>query len=182
MRDIRLQNLCDLEFEITEELEKHAQKLRDDDFAQIAPGTEHQEAADRADGSNAAQEYEFFNPGTCCSHRNYDLALDLKMASGQTDIEVCSKRIPDDEYYKLLASLNQKQQEFFTHVYHWIQTKDEPLFAFLSGGACVIKSVVIRELYQALHRFLCGKEGDNPEECRMFCVLQLGKLHTISMA
>ncbi len=42
----------------------------------------------------------------------YDSALDLKMAPGQTDIVVCSNRIPDDEYYKLLANLNQKQKEF----------------------------------------------------------------------
>ena len=161
--------------DVTDEAEKHAHELGNDDYAEIAPGTEHQEADDAAEGTNAAEEYEFFNPGTCSIHKNYDLGLDLNIAAGNTDVEICSRRIPDDEFYKLVANLNLKQREFFTHVYHWIRTKDEPLFAFLSGGAGVGKSVVIRALYQALHRFLCGKEGDNPEDCRILLCAPTGK-------
>ncbi len=49
------------------------------------------------------------------------------------------------------------------------------MFAFLSGGAAVCKSVEIRAVYQAYHRFLCGKEGDNPEECLILLCATTGK-------
>ncbi len=103
--------------EITDEAEKHAQDRSNEDYAEIAPDTEHQQADYVAEGSTVAPKYEFFNPGSCSIHTTYDLALDLRMALCNTDIEICSKRLPDDEYYKLSASLN-KKREFFTHVYH----------------------------------------------------------------
>jgi hypothetical protein len=36
----------------------------------------------------------------------------------------------------------------------WIKTKDKPLYAILTGGAGVGKSVVVRALFQGLHRYL----------------------------
>ena len=57
--------------------------------------------------------------------------------------------LPDEEYLNLLRSLNLRR-EFFNHVIHWIKCRDKPLYAFLSGGADVGKSAVIRALYQSL--------------------------------
>jgi hypothetical protein len=45
----------------------------------------------------------------------------------------------------------------------WIKAKDEPLYAFLTGGAGVGKSVVVKALFQGLHRYLCSKEGEDPQ-------------------
>lgn len=70
----------------------------------------------------------------------------------------------DEDYRQLLQSLNIKQKQFFTHVVHWIKTKDAPLYAFLYGGAGVGKSVVIRALYQTLYRILNLKEGRNADD------------------
>ena len=58
---------------------------------------------------------------------------------------------------------------------HWIKTKDAPLYAFLSGGADVGKSVVIRVLYQTLYRLLNLKEGENPDEIRVLLCAFTGK-------
>ena len=72
--------------------------------------------------------------------------------------------LPDDEYLTLLRSLNLRQREFFNHIVHWIKCKDEPVYAFLTGGAGVGKSVVIRALYQTLYRILNLKDGENPDD------------------
>ncbi len=44
--------------EITDEAEKHAQELSNEDYAEIAPDTEHQQADDVAEGSTVAAEYQ----------------------------------------------------------------------------------------------------------------------------
>ena len=38
------------------------------------------------------------------------------------------------------------------------------MYAFLTGGAGVGKSVVIRALYQTLYRILNLKDGENPDD------------------
>ena len=49
--------------------------------------------------------------------------------------------LPDETYLKLLQSSNVRQGEFFNHVLQWIKLKEGPIYAFLSGGAGVGKSV-----------------------------------------
>lgn len=68
-----------------------------------------------------------------------------------------------------------KQREFFNHVLQWVKTKEEPIYFFLSGGAGVGKSVLIRALYQAMHRFLCSTECENPDDIRIFLCAYTGK-------
>ena len=57
----------------------------------------------------------------------------------------------------------------------WIKCKKEPMYAFLSGGAGVGKSVLIKALYQALHRYLCSNEGENPDDTRILLCAYTGK-------
>jgi predicted GTPase len=66
-------------------------------------------------------------------------------------------RMNEADYHQLIRSLNIKQREFYHHVLTWIKAKDEPLYAFLTGGAGVGKSVVVKALFQGLHRYLCSK-------------------------
>ena len=116
-----------------------------------------------------AEEWQFFDPGSSLAHRNYDLSLDIGglPTAAATEIELVAKRVPDKQYHEMLQSLNQRQREFFTHVYHWIKTRDDPIHVLLSGGAGVGKSVVITTLYQALHRHLSSKEGEDPDDTRI---------------
>ena len=60
----------------------------------------------------------------------------------------------NEEYLTLLRSLNLRQREFFNHIMHWVKCKDEPIYAFLTDGAGVGKSVFIRALYQSPYRIL----------------------------
>ena len=74
----------------------------------------------------------------------------------------------------LIRSLNLRQREFFNHIVHWIKCKDEPVNAFLTGGAGVGKSVVIRALYQSLFRILNLRDGENPDDIRILLCAYMG--------
>ena len=56
----------------------------------------------------------------------------------------------------------------------WIKCKDEPIYAFLTGGAGVSKSIVIRALYQSLYRILNLRDGGNPEDIRILLCAYMG--------
>ena len=57
---------------------------------------------------------------------------------------------------------------------HWIKCKDEPIYTFLTGGAGVGKSVVIRALYQSLYRILNLRDGENPDDIRILLCAYMG--------
>ena len=63
----------------------------------------------------------------------------------------------------------------FNLVVHWLKTKDAPLYTFLTGGAGVGKSVVIRALYKPLYRYLNLAEGENADEKRILLCAYTGK-------
>ena len=88
--------------------------------------------------------------------------------SSTVEIEHHAIRLPECEYRQLIQQLNMKQLEIYTHIIQWIKTDSNPsMNIFLTGGAGVGKSLVIRALYQTLHCYLCGTEGENPEEIRI---------------
>lgn len=89
--------------------------------------------------------------------------------------ELLVKRISNDEYRKLVRSLNEKQRQFFYHVLHSVKTSDDPLRLFLSGGAGVGKSTVTNALYEALIRYLNSIAGENPDEINVIKAAPTGK-------
>ena len=68
-----------------------------------------------------------------------------------------------------------KQREMFTHITHSLSQKPgEQLCIFITGAAGVGKSVLIRTLYQALHRLLCSESGQNPENVKILLCAYTG--------
>ena len=57
---------------------------------------------------------------------------------------------------------------------HWIKCKDESIYAFLTSGAGVGKSVVIREVYQSLYRILNLRDGENPDDIKILLCAYMG--------
>lgn len=85
-------------------------------------------------------------------------------------------------YREMIRDLNEQQKEFFNHVLHWLKTKTEPLYAFLSGGAGVGKSVLTRALYQALLKYYSHHIHENPDNIHVMLCAPTGKAaHNINI-
>ena len=123
-----------------------------------------------------SENFVYFNPDRAFDQCNYDIAIEIGGSCSVTRVEQNSNILEEEQYFHLLRSLNKKQKHFHNHVVHWIKTKDATLYAFLSGGAGVGKSVVIRALYQTLYRLLNLIEGENPDEIRVLLCAYTGKV------
>ena len=140
----------------------------------LVPNAEQENREALEEGAKESESFVYFNPDRIVEHRYYDIDIDLQSTCSVPTVETTGIMLPDEEYLNLLRSLNLRQQEFFNHVIHWIKCRDEPLYAFLSGGAGVGKSVVIRALYQSLYRILNLRDGENPDDIRILLCAYIG--------
>ncbi|XP_078383037.1 uncharacterized protein LOC144665645 [Oculina patagonica] len=167
-------------YECHTEVLDNALENNDDDeleeFPDVAPNTQHIDKQDREIGAKPSAFFGCFDPGTNKQHNQYDLMDDIGIFPRTNDAEdLVLKRMADDDFRKLVRSLNIKQMEFFYHVLHSIKTSDEALRLFLSGGAGVGKTTVTNALYEALIRYLNSVPGENPDEVRVLKVAPTGK-------
>ena len=160
-----------------DEIEQAMQQAEEEceQYDELAPNAQQANADDEVEGQQESEQFVHFNPDRPLEHRRYDLGADIGASTSVPCVECHNDRVSDEEYLKLIRSLNIKQREFFTHVLHWVKTKDEPIYAFLSGGAGVGKSVLIKAIYQALHRQLHSKEGEDPDDIRILLCAFTGK-------
>ena len=159
-----------------EELELARQMMEDEqrEYDQTAPNAEQENREAEEEGSKESEQFVYFNPSRVVEHRHYDIGIELQSTCSVPPVETTGIMLPDDEYLTLLRSLNLRQREFINHIVHWIKCKDEPVYAFLTGGAGVGKSVVIRALYQTLYRILNLKDGENPDDKRILLCAYMG--------
>ena len=159
-----------------EELEIARQMMENDerDYDQIAPNAEQENRETEEEGPAESEKFVCFNPSRVVEQRHYDIGIELQSTCSVPPVETSGIILPDGEYLQLLRSLNLRQREFFNHIVHWIKCKDEPVYAFLTGGAGVGKSVVIRALYQSLFRILNLKDGENPDDKRILLCAYMG--------
>ncbi|KAJ8050592.1 ATP-dependent DNA helicase PIF1 [Holothuria leucospilota] len=144
------------------------ENTNDDLSIDIAPSSEHTNELDRLEKENTVREDEH--------QEKYDIGQDLGIAVNNVSIEELLKpRMPDDEYHSLVNSLNTKQKQFFYHVLHWCKIKHEPLYAFLTGGAGVGKSQVLKALYNALLRYYSTLPGNDPDDTHIILMAPTGK-------
>ena len=144
------------------------------EYDQTAPNAEQENREAEEEGSKESEQFVYFNPSRVVEHRHYDIGIELQSTCSVPPVETTDILSPDDEYLTLLRSLNLRQREFFNHIVHWSKCKDEPVYTFLTGGAGVGKSVVIRALYQTLYRILNLKDGDNPGDKRILLCAYMG--------
>lgn len=85
----------------------------------------------------------------------YDISGDLggNRTGRINESEQVANVIPFDKLCEQVRLLNDKQRAFFNHVVHWVRTNDATqMFAFLSGGAGVGKSMLVNTAVQFLER------------------------------
>ena len=160
----------------TKELELARQMMEDEENAydQVAPNTEQEDREAEEEGVKEAENFVYFNPNRVVEQRHYDIGIELQSTCSVPPAETTGIMLTNEEFFTLLRSLNLRQREFFNHVVHWIKCKDELIYAFLTGGAGVGKSVVIRTLYQNLYRILNLRDGENPDDIRIFLCAYMG--------
>ena len=160
----------------TEELELARQMMEAEEaeYDELAPNAEQENREAEEEGVKESENFVYFNPDRVVEHRHYDIGIEMQSTCSVPRVETTSFMLPDEEYLRLLRSLNLRQREFFNLIIHWIKCRDEPIHAFLSGGAGVGKSVVIRALYQSLYRMLNIREGENPDDIRILLCAYMG--------
>ena len=100
------------------------------------------------EGSKESEQFVYFSiQAESKSIGHYDIGIELQSTCSVPPAETTGILLPDEEYLTLPISLNWRQREFFNHTVHWIKCKDaNQCMPFLTGGAGVGKSVVIREI------------------------------------
>ena len=166
----------DASYELLEEIEKAVETGVIECFDDVCPNIESVEANDAQTEPSASTSYAFYSPQSR-DHAYHDLGPDIGLASQiqPDDIQIIHTRLPEKDFLELLSILNAKQREMFTHVIHSLsRNPEEQLCIFITGGAGVGKSVLIRTLYQALHRLLCSESGQNPEDVKILLCAYTG--------
>ena len=114
----------------------------------VAPNAQYRDEQDKEIGSNVSELFGCFDPSKDKQHSKYDLMNDIGIyPRTNDDEELVVKRLKDNEFIKLVQSLNMEQKEFFYHVLNYVKIGKVPLRLFLSGGAGVGKSTVTNALY-----------------------------------
>lgn len=83
--------------------------------------------------------------------------------------------MPNGDYFALMRLLNDGQRAFHNHVMHWLQTRTDQLFAFLSGGAGVGKTLTIKALQQSLLRLFRSELNASFDKQSILTVAFTGK-------
>jgi DNA replication protein DnaC len=88
-------------------------------------------------------------------------------------------RMPDADYYSSIRSLNTQQRQLFDFTFNWasqhrLHKEPPPFFIFLSGGAGVGKTHLVKTIYESLLRTLrCP--GQNPDQPPVIVTASTGK-------
>ena len=106
----------------------------------------------------------------------YDIGQDLGLSVNNFSTEELRiPYMPDEDYHSLVNTLNKKQKDFFYHTLHWCKTQTQPMYTFLTGGAGVGKSQVLRALYNALAKYYSSQPGTNPDDIQVLLMAPTGK-------
>ena len=139
---------------------------------------QHRDMIDLEEGALTSKEYGCFDPGITHESQDdqYDIGQDfgIKCRHVATDF-VPHKEINNNKFLEMAAKFNQKQELFFNHILHWIKTKSDPLYIFLSGGAGVGKSILLKTLYQGVLKALNHRRSENPDSMKILLCAPTGK-------
>ncbi len=148
--------------------------VNNENHDEIAPNIEQGERDDELVGQKDSMEYEFFRPPKQ-NETPIDVLYNAGVPGTDDNIETMAGFIQEDAYLDMVKSLNEKQFQIYTHILQHISRDESPLQVFITGGAGVGKSMVLRCIYQGLLRLLSKKEGQNPEAPRIIIAAPTGK-------
>ena len=180
----RFEDVKDLIEENRKQYENHSdvidqavQDIESEEFGNVvAPNAQYRDEQDKDIGSKESELFGCFDPDKDKQHTEYDLINDIGIyPRTNDDEELVAKRLKDDDFRKLVQSLNIEQKKLFYHVLNSVKTGKMPLRLFLSGGAGVGKSTVTNALYEALMRYLNAQLENDPDDVSVIKVAPTGK-------
>ena len=109
--------------------------------------------------------------------RQVDAMEQLGQPAKRDEVErfLAPGRIEQGEFEQLLSSLNETQSKYLMHFVHAFKSGDLPIYEFLSGGAGVGKSRLIKVIYQSLIRYFGKLPGGNPDDLVVLLCAPTGK-------
>ncbi len=158
------------------EAEELIDAVENENHDEIAPSTEQEEQDNQLLGQRDSPDYEFFRPPKHNENGQTSTEMLYNAGVGDTNIDTMAGFMNEDTYLGMVRSLNEKQFQIYTHILqHISKDNSQPLQIFITGGAGVGKSMVLRCVYQGLLRLLAKKEGQNPEAPRIVIAAPTGK-------
>ena len=156
--------------EVVDEMENYEVPPQD---ITLAPSTQHADLEDDPHDviSDSTGQLQVGAP-------SFDIGPALGLPSHNDDpldVEFNPTILNDNEYARLISSLNKKQQEFHSHIIHNAVNSDRQTLCALHGGAGTGKSTVIRAIHQSLFRILNKQPGEDPSTKKVLLVAPTGK-------
>lgn len=138
---------------------------------------QHQEEIDHSQELTTSETFGCFDPGTRSSDdpNDYDIGEDICPNTRRISEEPPIREVSNEILYSQIKCLNTEQKSFFYHILHSVKTSLSPFYIFLSGGAGVGKSVVIRCLYQSLLKYLNHQRHEQPDTIKVLLCAPTGK-------
>jgi hypothetical protein len=138
------------------------------DMTHLAPNIQQQDDDDIFDGLQMPRP-QF--------DTNYDIGLEMGMGTSLVREEelVRFREINDTDFRAMVRQLNREQRQIFDHILHTVKTDGEQMCTFITGGAGVGKSFLIKTLYQALLKHYNSIPGTDFNELRILLMAPTGK-------
>lgn len=107
-----------------------------------------------AESLNPCRSYAVNDPGNLQPDlRTNGNTKKAKQNQKKFEYTLAPQLIPDNEYRALVRSLNEEQRAIFNHCLYGVKLNEAPLRIFVTGGAGVGKSMVLKAVTQAMLRW-----------------------------
>ena len=123
---------------------------------------------------NATSAFSSLQP-SLPQHSHFDFGQEIDCPSLSVTESLIPNKMADDDFYHLLQGFNIQQREFLYHVLHCVKTQKTPFHLFLSGGAGVGKTHLVKGIFQALLRYYNSLPGQDPDDIKLVLAAPTGK-------
>ena len=108
-------------------------------------------------------DYAYFDPERDERLITTDLGCDMGLnLRYDNEVDLFGTDISDEEYQKILRTLNKGQSEILVHIMQNLQSVEHKMYIFIEGGAGVGKTQVANALTASINRFYRKRHTEDP--------------------
>ena len=140
----------------------------------VCPQIQSEEMEAENEGSQMNNDMFFFIPPAVLQNienvnKNVESDMPLTVSA------IIESLWPKKQLDEMIAKLNRKQREIYNHVMLVVTNTNQRLRLFITGGAGVGKSVVLKSVYQSLIRYYNLSTDGHVNDCSVVCAAPTGK-------